>query len=160
MREWAKHILGGTRAGTQGLADGSLMKDKKAAADDGYRIGKGKPPVEHQFKPGMSGNPAGRAKGTKNLATAVATASRRTFTVNMGRGRRKLTAFEIGLHQLQREVLKGNRKAFLDYVGILTRHQPAEDTQSMQELLASDRAILADFFKRKDNAGKKTATKK
>lgn len=29
------------------------------------------PPVEHQFKPGESGNPKGRTKGTKNLATII-----------------------------------------------------------------------------------------
>lgn len=34
-------------------------------------VGPGKPPVEHQFKPGQSGNPAGKKKGTKNLSTIL-----------------------------------------------------------------------------------------
>lgn len=34
-------------------------------------VGKGKPPVEHQFKPGQSGNPAGKPKGTKHLSTHI-----------------------------------------------------------------------------------------
>jgi hypothetical protein len=29
------------------------------------------PPEEHKFKPGQSGNPNGRPKGTKNLATII-----------------------------------------------------------------------------------------
>lgn len=29
------------------------------------------PPVEHQFKPGQSGNPAGKPKGTKHLSTWI-----------------------------------------------------------------------------------------
>ena len=31
-----------------------------------YDVGYGKPPVEHQFKPGESGNVNGRPKGSRN----------------------------------------------------------------------------------------------
>ena len=34
-----------------------------------YEVGYGRPPIEHQFKPGQSGNPRGRPKGGKNLKT-------------------------------------------------------------------------------------------
>lgn len=35
------------------------------------KVGPGHPPVEYQFKPGVSGNPAGKPKGRRNLATII-----------------------------------------------------------------------------------------
>ena len=43
-------------------------------ADDEYDVGYKKPPKRTQFKPGQSGNPRGRPKGTKNLKTDLAEA--------------------------------------------------------------------------------------
>ena len=41
------------------------MSDSKSDYEVGYK----KPPKDTQFKPGQSGNPLGRPKGTKNLKT-------------------------------------------------------------------------------------------
>src|SRR5438552_8219948 len=38
---------------------------------NGYEVGYRKPPTHTQFRPGQSGNPAGRRKGVRNLATDV-----------------------------------------------------------------------------------------
>ena len=47
------------------------MKKKPTPKDASldYEVGFGKPPKQTQFKPGQSGNPRGRPKGTKNLKT-------------------------------------------------------------------------------------------
>lgn len=37
--------------------------------EENNKVGKGKPPKEHQWKPGQSGNIGGRPKGSKNLKT-------------------------------------------------------------------------------------------
>ena len=45
----------------------SSGKDKRALiARPGYDVGYGKPPKDTRFKPGQSGNPKGRPKGSKN----------------------------------------------------------------------------------------------
>jgi len=36
---------------------------------EGYEIGYGNPPKHTRFRPGRSGNPAGRRKGVRNLMT-------------------------------------------------------------------------------------------
>jgi hypothetical protein len=43
---------------------------KLPAAGPEYEVGYGKPPVKTRFKPGQSGNPGGRAKGSKNKQPA------------------------------------------------------------------------------------------
>ena len=49
-----------------------------------YEVGHSKPPKEHQFKPGQSGNPKGRPKGSKNLATDVSEELSETVPVREG----------------------------------------------------------------------------
>jgi hypothetical protein len=44
---------------------------KAADAKPGYAVGHKRPPVHTRFKPGQSGNPTGRAKGTKKSQDAV-----------------------------------------------------------------------------------------
>ena len=42
---------------------------KKGDGKNGYEVGYRRPPAHYQFRPGQSGNPAGRRKGVRNLAT-------------------------------------------------------------------------------------------
>ena len=57
-----------------------------------------------------------------------------------------MTITEIGLHNLQQDILRGNRKAFLEWLAIVERYGDHDETSvSMQELLADDQAILANF---------------
>ena len=37
--------------------------------EEPYEVGYGKPPKEHRFKKGVSGNEGGKKKGTKSLKT-------------------------------------------------------------------------------------------
>ena len=112
----------------------------------GYKIGRGKPPKEYSWKATQSGNKNGRPKGRKNRKTIVRAAERKTFTVKKAGRPRKMTITEIGLHNLQQDILRGDRKAFLEWLAIVERYGAHDETSvSMQELLADDQALLANF---------------
>jgi hypothetical protein len=51
--------------------DRPLSKPSKLPTSDLYDIGYAKPPREHQFQPGQSGNPQGRPKGAKSEAAIL-----------------------------------------------------------------------------------------
>lgn len=120
------------------------------SAGGDYKIGKGRPPIDHQWKPNQSGNRKGRRKGSKNRKTIVQAAERKTFTVKKVGRPRKVTTTEVGLHYLQQDILRNDRKAFLDYLEIVERYSDRDETTaSMQELLAEDQSILANMLARK-----------
>src|SRR5262249_2514390 len=43
----------------------------RSRSDPPYAVGYGNPPQATQFKPGQSGNPGGRPKGSKNFASLI-----------------------------------------------------------------------------------------
>lgn len=47
-----------------------LDKDEKSGKKEG-KVGKGRPPKHTQFKPGQSGNPAGKPVGTLSLTAII-----------------------------------------------------------------------------------------
>ena len=113
------------------------------------------PPVDHQWKPGQSGNKKGRKKGSKNRKTLVRAAQRKLHTVIKAGRPKKLLIDEIGLHNLEQDIKRGDRKAYLEWLEISDRYGDRnEAVASMQELQAEDQAILANLLARK----KKTTT--
>jgi hypothetical protein len=65
-----------------------------------YEVGYGKPPRHTRFRKGQSGNPQGRPRESKNLATLLKEALNEPVIVAENGGRRKITMREAIIKQL------------------------------------------------------------
>lgn len=79
-----------------------------------YEVGYGKPPREHQFPKGKSGNPAGsrgRKRGPSSFTEAMKAALLKKQTVIIDGKRRRMTRFEIMLEGLSGSAMQGDEAA-------------------------------------------------
>src|SRR5690348_671708 len=89
-----------------------MAKDKDKRT---YQVGFGKPPKKTRFVKGQSGNPKGRPKGAKSLATILNDAGRQLVQVNEKGRTRQITKLQAIVIQLINEAAKGNLKAIREY---------------------------------------------
>jgi Family of unknown function (DUF5681) len=76
-----------------------------------YRTGYRKPPKEHRFRPGESGNASGRPKGRKNTETLLREILDRKIEVRNGSTTRKISVCEAILTRFAESALKGDTKS-------------------------------------------------
>jgi hypothetical protein len=126
--------------------------DGSGSSSRSYETGYGRPPKQHQFKPGQSGNPRGRPKGSKNTSTIIDEILNRKVRIRTERGVRKITVHEAMLTGIADQGLKGNTKsaAFL-----LDRKERAEAAgeQPNTETMPDEREIIEFFLKKHKTKG-------
>ena len=87
------------------------MTDTKAGPPR-YKVGYSQPPVEHRFRKGVSGNPKGRGKGTKNYATTFMTAMTKSVTITENGTRKKISKLDAAATQLANDAARGDNPAY------------------------------------------------
>jgi hypothetical protein len=111
-----------------------------------YEIGYGKPPRHTQFPKGQSGNPKGRAKGTKNLKADLMEELRERIPITESGRRRTVSKQRAILKMVIAEALKGHIQATNVILNMLHRwsqDEPAQQTD--RDLTRADKAILKRF---------------
>lgn len=134
--------------------------------DRPYAVGKGKPPPEHKFKKGQSGNPSGkgRHKPRKPLREQLIKAGNEVVRVPTPNGIRKMTRNQLGIELLYDDFLQGTRAERLRAFKELRRlgafdtlpedHKPsAEATAKFIERLAEEARKAGAWETRHDPPG-------
>ena len=110
-----------------------------------YEVGHGKPPKAHQFKPGQSGNPKGRPKGTKNLATDLQEELEEIITIIEGGVELKTSKQRAMVKTLFAKALNGNVHAADSLIKLIVGliHMPETDDGKIPD--EDDLAVIETF---------------
>jgi len=81
------------------------MRKRKVGS---YEVGYRKPPRRTQFQKGQSGNPKGRPRRSKNVATLAREALYAQVEVTENGRRRRVSKLEVGFKQLANRIAKGD----------------------------------------------------
>jgi len=127
-----------------------------AAGDAENRVGPGRPPKEHQFKPGQSGNPNGAKPKPRSILMSFKKlfedALNRKVTLANAEKRSALTKFEIGMEQLANQFAKGDRHARREVFAIADKlgvDLLADQKKNYENAFASNhQAILNAYVRR------------
>ena len=120
------------------------------------KVGYKRPPRTHRFKPGESGNPRGRPKGTRNLGTDLKDILGRHVSIREDGKERRISRQEALLLSLYNKALHGDVRAATAIITMLSKLAPSstEPPEAAPSLSENDERILADFLRRRMPAEK------
>ena len=116
--------------------------------DVGYR----KPPREHQFKKGVSGNPRGRPRRTRNIDTLIDRELDQTITLKEAGQEIRLRKREAIVKRLVNNAMKGDTRS-IEYLVKYSREHGAGDPFVVTEDDAAAFEAAVERFKTSGEAG-------
>jgi hypothetical protein len=118
-----------------------MAKKKNINTPADYEIGRDKPPRSTQFKPGQSGNPGGRKKGSRNLKTIVKAILESEIVLTENGRPRKVPVLEALILRQVQEGLRGQLRAIESLIDRYERHA-GQEVEQAEELPEEDLALL------------------
>jgi hypothetical protein len=112
-----------------------------------YEVGFGKPPKETRFRPGKSGNPTGRPKGRRNLATVLEKSLQERVVINENGTRKVVTKLEAAVKQLVNKAAGGDLNALRHLIVLAKSAEPTSDS-STQHADGFDQKVMSNVLRR------------
>lgn len=120
------------------------------SANRDYKVGYKRPPKEHQFKKGVSGNPKGRPKNNATFAENVLDEMQEKIMVKESGKQKKITKKQALAKKLVAEALNGKNSAIKLLLPILASETNLTKEVD-EELSANDAQIIEDYITRRFN---------
>jgi hypothetical protein len=115
-------------------------------------VGYGNPPLDTRFRKGVSGNPRGRPKGSRNVAAVFAKSLREKVVVNENGQRKSITKLEAAIKQLVNKAAFGDHRS-VQLIVNLSREAEAHDLSSPERsaLGEFDQSVMESIVRRFSN---------
>ena len=124
------------------------MASRKPSKSSDEVVGYGRPPEATQFKKGESGNPKGRPKGSRPVGAILQDILGQKIAVTENGKTRRLPALEVMLRRLANDAMRNEPVALKLMLSLFDRYgESPEAGIRLDDVLAEDRAILANFLK-------------
>jgi hypothetical protein len=115
---------------------------------DDYEVGYGKPPKYTRFKPGQSGNPQGRSKGTKNLKTDLMEELMEKIDIREGDRSQRVSKQRALLKSMVNRGIKGDARATNTALSMMLRLlDTGEGAPDFEETLLEGEHEILEAFK-------------
>jgi hypothetical protein len=127
--------------GGRDMLDETKPSIRPSSEAPGTEVGYCRPPMHNRFKPGQSGNPKGRAKGSKNLKTLFNKILNEEVALREGADVRKVSKAEAIMRGLVIGALKGDSRS----IGTLFRlAEQAGHFEDVREPITQITRIIVD----------------
>ena len=107
-----------------------------------YDVGYGRPPRQHRFKPGQSGNPKGRRRGSRSFTTLLIEELGKQITIRENGIPRRITKMQAAVTQFVNKAMLGDHRALKVLLGYVPLPEDKDDPAKQAEISASFKAFV------------------